>query len=60
MTSQRVTVTVGAIDRRGDEATVVLRRRDVIQAGGREQTAESQQTLRVARAGSGWVILEIK
>jgi hypothetical protein len=60
VTSQRVNVTVGSIDRRGDEATVVLRRRDVIQAGGREQTAESQQTLRVVRSGTGWVILDIR
>jgi len=55
-----VNVTIGSIDRRGDEATVVLRRRDVIQVGGREQAAESQQTLRVARSGTGWVILEIR
>ena len=32
----------------------------MIQVGGREQTAESQQTLRVVRSGTGWVILEIK
>jgi len=60
VTSQRVTVTVASVDRRGDEATVALRRRDTIQAGGREQTAESQQTLRVARAAGGWVIVEIR
>jgi hypothetical protein len=58
--SQRVNVTVASIDRHGDDATVVLRRRDVIQVGGREQTAESQQTLRVVRSGTGWVIHEIK
>jgi hypothetical protein len=60
VSSQRVNVNVVSIDRHGDEATVVLRRRDVIQVGGREQTAETQQTLRVGRAGAGWVILEIK
>jgi hypothetical protein len=60
VTSQRVNVTVASIDRRGDEATVLLRRRDVIHVGGREQAAESQQTLRVARSGTGWVILEIR
>jgi serine/threonine protein kinase len=58
--SQRVSVAVTSIDRRGDEATVLLRRRDVIQVGGREQTAESQQTLRVGRSGSAWIILAIK
>jgi serine/threonine protein kinase len=60
VTSQRVAVTVASIDRRGDEATVALRRRDTIQAGGREQTAEGRQTLRVARAAGGWVIVEIR
>jgi hypothetical protein len=60
VTSQQVTVTVAGIDRRGDEATVSLRRRDTIQAGGREQSAESQQTLRVARTAGGWVIVEIR
>jgi hypothetical protein len=60
VTSQKVATTIVSIDRKADEATVVLRRRDTIQAGGREQTAESQQTLRLARAGGAWVILEIR
>jgi serine/threonine protein kinase len=60
VTSQRVNVTVLSIDRRGDDATVVLRRRDTIQAGGRQQSAESQQTLRLTRAAGGWVIVDIR
>ena len=36
-----------------------VRRRDTIQAGGRQQTTESQQTMTLTRAASGWVIREI-
>jgi hypothetical protein len=60
VTSQRVTLTVLSIAHRGDEASVSLRRRDVILAGGRQQTAESQQSLRVSRTNGGWVITEIR
>jgi hypothetical protein len=60
VTSQRVNLTVVSIDRRGDQGTVVVRRRDTIQAGGRQQVAESQQTLTVARVNGGWVIVEIR
>jgi serine/threonine protein kinase len=60
VTSQRVNLTIVSIDRQPNQAMVVLRRRDTIVAGGREQTAESQQTLRLSRAGSGWVITEIR
>jgi len=60
VTSQRVNTTILSIDRKGDEAVVVLRRRDTIQAQGREQTSESQQTLRLTRAASNWVIVEIR
>jgi serine/threonine protein kinase len=60
VTSQRVTLTVLSIERHGDHASVVVRRRDVIQAGAREQTAERQQTLTMARANDGWVISEIR
>ena len=60
VTSQRVNATILSIDRKGDEAVVVLRRRDTIQAQGREQTAESQQTLRLTRTGGTWVIVEIR
>ena len=60
VTSQRVNLTVTSVDRRGDQATLVVRRRDTIQAGGRQQTAESQQTLTVARANGQWVIVDIR
>jgi hypothetical protein len=60
VTSQRVTLTVLSLNRRDDEAVVVVRRRDVIEAAGRQQTAESQQTLTLTRAGSGWVISTIR
>lgn len=60
VTSQRVSVTIVAIEHRGDEASVLLRRRDVIQAGAQQQTAERQQTLTLARSGNGWVISAIR
>jgi len=60
VTSQRVSLTVLSIAHRGDEASVALRRRDTIQAGGRQQTLESLQTLRVARVNNGWVITDIR
>ena len=57
--SQRVALTVLSVARHGEDATVTLRRRDTIQAGGRQQTVESQQTLRMSRANGGWVITDI-
>jgi hypothetical protein len=60
VSSQRVTLTVLSIERHGDHASVVVKRRDVIQAGAHEQTAERQQTLTMARANDGWVISEIR
>jgi len=56
---QQVSLTVLAIDRRGSEATVQLRRRDVVEAGGRQHTTETDQSLTLARTGNGWVIVEI-
>jgi hypothetical protein len=60
VTSQRVNLTVMSIDRRGDQATMVVRRRDTIEAGGRQQTAESQQTMIVTRSNGQWVIVDIR
>jgi hypothetical protein len=57
--SQRVSISILSIDRRGQEASVRLRRRDTIQAGGREQTAESQQTMTLIRTATGWAIRDI-
>jgi len=59
VTSQRVTVNIQSIEHRGQDAIVRLRRQDVIQAGGRQQTSESQQTVTVTRVAGGWVIREI-
>ena len=59
VSSQRVSITILSINRKGQEATVRLRRHDVIEAGGRSQTVESQQTLMLVHAGAGWVIRDI-
>jgi hypothetical protein len=55
-----VNVTILSIDRHDDAATVLLRRRDTFQAGGRQQTVESQQTMSLARAGRTWTIVDIR
>jgi serine/threonine protein kinase len=59
VSSQRVNITILSIDRRENDASVRLRRRDTIDAGGRQQTTESQQTMTLIRTGAGWVIGEI-
>jgi ketosteroid isomerase-like protein len=60
VTSQRVNLTVLSLDRRGDEASVVVRRQDTIEAGGRQQTTESRQTMTLARTGGRWTIVQIR
>jgi len=60
VTSQRVFLTVASIERRGDTASVVVQRRDVLEIAGRRQTVEAKQTLSFSRAGDGWVIVEIR
>jgi len=57
--SQQVAITILSIELHGDDASVRLRRRDTIQAGGRQQTTETQQTLTLTRSASGWVIRDI-
>ena len=59
VTSQRVAVTIQSIEHRGADAVVRLSRHDVIQAGGRQQTADSQQSLTLSKSGGTWVIVEI-
>jgi hypothetical protein len=59
VSSQRVRITILAIDRRGQEAFVRLTRSDTIAAGGRQQTSETQQTMTLMRSGPAWVIREI-
>jgi hypothetical protein len=59
VTSQQVNITIVSIEQRAQDASVRLRRRDTIQAGGRQQTSESLQTMTLVRSASGWVIREI-
>jgi serine/threonine protein kinase len=59
VTSQKVNITIVSIDRRGDRATLQLRRQDIIEAGGRRQSPESRQTMTMARSNGTWVIVEI-
>jgi hypothetical protein len=59
VTSQRVTITIQSIERHPQDALVRLRRQDVIQVSGRQQTTDSQQTMRLVKTPAGWVIREI-
>ena len=60
VSSQEVALTIQSVERKGNEATVRLRRRDTIHAGGRDHTAERQQTLTLVRGENGWVITDIR
>jgi hypothetical protein len=60
VTSQRVDLTILSIERRGDRASVLVRRRDTIEVGRRQQTAESQQAMTLARTGRDWTIVDIR
>jgi hypothetical protein len=60
VTSQQVNLTIVSIDREGDTASVVVDRQDIVRAGGRQYTSKSRQTLRLARMGSGWGIVDIR
>ena len=60
VTSQQVALTIVSIDRRQDAATVAVRRRDTITAGGRRETVDSNQTLQLARTPGGWVVVTIR
>jgi tetratricopeptide (TPR) repeat protein len=59
VSSQRVTITILGIEKRGAQALVRLRRHDAIVVDGRPQTQDSQQTITLVRAGSNWVIRDI-
>ena len=59
VTSQKVNITIVSIDRRGDRAILLLRRQDIIEAGGRRQSPESRQTMTMAKSNGTWVIVEI-
>jgi hypothetical protein len=56
---QEIDIRIESIAVVGDTATVRLARQDVVQRGGRSQTAASSQTLRLARRGTGWIIVEL-
>lgn len=43
----------------GDTAEVRVARVDTVQTGGRAQTSRSTQTIRLARRGAGWIIVEL-
>jgi hypothetical protein len=60
VTSQRVNLAIVSLDRTGDTASVVVNRKDVVRAGGREYTTDSRQTLRMARTAAGWGIVDIR
>jgi serine/threonine protein kinase len=59
VTSQKVNITIASIDRRGDRASLQLRRQDIIEAGGRRQSPESRQTITLAKSNGSWFIIEI-
>ena len=60
VTSQRVNLTIISIERKGDGAVAVVRRRDEIEAGGRRQTTDTRQAVTLARSDAGWVIVDIR
>jgi len=59
VTSQKVAVRVLGIERRGSDALVRLRRTDTIDAGGRQRSTETEQTMTLTRSSTGWVIRDI-
>jgi serine/threonine protein kinase len=60
VTSQRVSLTIISMDRKGDQASALIRRQDEIVAGGRSQKTDTQQAVTLTRTASGWVITEIR
>jgi ketosteroid isomerase-like protein len=60
VTSQRVSLTVISLERKGDRATALVRRRDEIVAGGRKQTTDARQAFTLTKNAAGWVISEIR
>ena len=57
--SQDVEIVINSLRIEGSTATVGLSRRDTIVSGGRRQSVSSQQTLRLVRNATGWIIAEI-
>jgi serine/threonine protein kinase len=58
--SQQVTLDIEDIHVDGRAATVRLSRKDSLVVGGRKQTQNSRQVLRLEKAGTGWVISEFR
>jgi serine/threonine protein kinase len=58
-TSEKVNITILSIALRGAQASLRLRRQDIMVAAGRRQTVESTQTLTLAKSAGNWVIVEI-
>jgi hypothetical protein len=59
VSKQQIDIRVESLSIVGDTAMARLARRDVIQTGGRMQTSQTQQNLRLVRRGSDWVIVEL-
>lgn len=57
--SQDVEIVINDLRIEGRTATVRLSRRDTIVSGGRRQSLSSQQTLRLDKNATGWIIAEI-
>ena len=58
--SQQVALDIEEIRVDGRTATVRLSRKDNLVVGGRRQTQNSRQVLRLEKAGTGWVISEFR
>lgn len=58
--SQQVTLDIEDIRVDGRTATVRLSRKDSLVVGGRKQTQNSRQVLRLEKTGAGWVISEFR
>jgi hypothetical protein len=58
--SQQVTLDVEEIRVEGRAATVRISRRDSLVVGGRRQTQNSRQVLRLEKAGADWIISEFR
>jgi hypothetical protein len=57
--SHQIDIVVDELRVEGRTATVRLSRRDTIVNGGRRQTQQSRQTLRLEKTTAGWIISDI-
>ena len=58
--SQQVSITIEEIRVEGRTATARLSRQDTVVTAGRRQTQSSRQTLRLEKAGTAWIITELR